>query len=54
MQGYWTSPQVPGEPAWRRFAAAAPLVQSLAEPRTQPAGSFAAEHHCAFWEQLAA
>ncbi|HEY1641404.1 MAG TPA: carboxylesterase family protein [Streptosporangiaceae bacterium] len=59
MQGYWASftrraaPQAPGEPGWPRFAAAAPLVQSLAEPRPQPEASFAAEHHCAFWAQLA-
>jgi para-nitrobenzyl esterase len=60
MISYWTSfartgqPNSRGTPNWPRFQAASDTVQSLATPQTQPETTFAADHHCTFWDSLRA
>lgn len=59
MVGYWTNfakqgdPNGDGAPHWDRFQRQRQVMQSFVPPTPASELSFAAAHHCAFWDQLA-
>jgi para-nitrobenzyl esterase len=56
MKTYWTDfakrgfPFSPAEPLWPRFDSSSQQILSLVPPQPGIESSFAAEHHCAFWD----
>ena len=55
---YWTNfarnggPNGRGTPQWPTYSAANDTYQSLEPPTPKPTTSFAADHHCDFWNSL--
>lgn len=41
-----------GQPAWPRFSSAAPVIVQFTPPAATQTQSFAAAHHCAFWNPI--